>query len=153
MAFNISSTAFEYGARIPLIHTCDGGQISPPLQWDGEPKETVSFALILEDPDASEGTFTHWIIYNLPSDCHQLEKMTTVQKKLDNGAFQGKNDFGSIGYKGPCPPKGEEHRYFFRIYALKKKLHPESIKDGSQFHQILSGLVLDKAEYMGKFKV
>ena len=152
MAFNISSTAFEYGVRIPAVHTCDGGHLSPPLQWEGEPKETVTFALIVEDPDAPEGTFTHWIIYNLPSNCHQLEKKIFIDKNLDNGGIQAKNDFGSTGYKGPCPPKGEEHHYFFRIYALKRKLAPESIRTGVDFLSAIEGLVLDKAEYMGLYK-
>jgi Raf kinase inhibitor-like YbhB/YbcL family protein len=152
MAFNITSTAFEYGVRIPSVHTCDGDHISPPLMWDGEPKETVSFALIVEDPDAPDGTFTHWIIYNLPADCHRLDKMIAIRKNLENGAIQGKNDFGSTGYKGPCPPRGEEHRYFIRIYALKRKLAPESIRTGTEFHSAIEGLVLDKAEYMGRYK-
>lgn len=152
MAFNISSTAFEYGVRIPVIHTCDGDNVSPPLQWDEKPKDTVSFALIVEDPDAPSGTFTHWIIYNLPADCHQLEKMTSVEKKLNNGGIQGKNDFGKTGYGGPCPPRGEEHRYYFRIFALRKKLPPESIRSGTDFHQAINGLILDKAEYMGRYK-
>jgi Raf kinase inhibitor-like YbhB/YbcL family protein len=149
MALNITTTAFEYGAKIPALHSCKGEDMAPPLQWDGEPKETVSFALILEDTDASEGTFTHWIVYNLPAGCHNLDKTAGVRKNLENGAFQGKNDFGKTGYRGPCPPKGEEHHYFFRLYALKKKLPPESIKNGTELHRAINGLVLDQAEYMG----
>jgi Raf kinase inhibitor-like YbhB/YbcL family protein len=151
MKFTISSKAFENGSKIPTECTCDGDDISPDLWWEGEPKETVSFALIMEDPDAPDGTFTHWIVYNLPADCHQLEKIIPIQKNLSNSAIQGKNDFGKIGYRGPCPPKGEEHRYYFRIFAMKKKLPPESIKNGSEFHQAMNGLVLDRAEYMGKY--
>jgi Raf kinase inhibitor-like YbhB/YbcL family protein len=78
--------------------------------------------------------------------------MASVEKHLANGGFQGKNDFGRTGYGGPCPPKGEEHRYFFRIYALKKKLPPESIKNGHDFHKTITGLIIDKAEYMGRYK-
>ncbi len=151
MAFNISSTAFEYGASIPVDHTCDGDDVSPPLRWDGESRETVTFALIMEDPDAPGGTFSHWIVYNLPADCHELEKIIPVQKNLENRAIQAKNDFGKIGYKGPCPPGGEEHRYFFRIFALKKKLPPESINNGTQFYEAVNGFILGKAEYMGKY--
>lgn len=152
MAFNISSTAFEYGYRIPTVHTCEGDDLSPPLQWEGEPKGTGSFALILEDPDAPNGTFTHWIVYNLPSNCHNLEKIIPIQKNMDNGANQGKNDFGKIGYRGPCPPKGGQHRYFFRMFALKKKLPPESISSGADFYKVTKDLVLDKAEYMGVYQ-
>lgn len=151
MAFNISTPAYENGANIPVEHTCEGDDISPPVRWDGEPKGTAYFALIMEDPDAPGGTFTHWIVYNLPPDCHELEKIIPVERHLENNAIQGKNDFGNIGFNGPCPPKGEEHRYFFRIFALKKKLPPESIDSGEQFYQAMNGLILDKAEYMGKY--
>ena len=151
MTFTISSQAFEESHKIPIAHTCDGDNISPPLWWEGAPRETVSFALILEDPDAPDGTFTHWLLYNLPASCHKLEKIIPIQKKLENGAIQAKNDFGKIGYGGPCPPRGEEHRYFFRIFALKKKLPPESIQNGSAFYKAINGLIIDKTEYMGKY--
>jgi Raf kinase inhibitor-like YbhB/YbcL family protein len=84
--------------------------------------------MIMEDPDAPDGTFTHCILYSLPADCHQLKKIIPIQNKLSYGAIQAKNDFGKTGYRGPCPPKGEEHRYYFRFFAMKKKLPPESIK-------------------------
>jgi Raf kinase inhibitor-like YbhB/YbcL family protein len=151
MEFNIYINAFEYGANIPPAHTCDGEDISPLLRWDGEPKGTVSFALIMEDPDSSGGTFTHWIVYNLPANCHELEKIIPVRRHLDNKAIQGKNDFGKIGYRGPCPPGGSEHRYFFRIFALRKKLPPESINSAAEFYRAIDGLVLGKAEYMGRY--
>lgn len=151
MPLTISSKAFEYGASIPIVHTCDGDDLSPPLWWEGAPGGTVTFALIMEDPDAPNDTFTHWIVYNLPADCNELEKIIPIRKKLDNGAIQAKNDFGKIGYGGPCPPKGEEHRYFFRIFALKKKLPPESIHDRKEFHERLKGLILDEAEHMGRY--
>ena len=96
MPFTITSTAFQYGARIPAVHTCDGDNVSPPLRWEGEPRGTVSFALIMEDRDAAGGTFTHWIVYNLPADCHELVKIIPIEKKLKNGAIQGKNDFGKL---------------------------------------------------------
>lgn len=151
MKFTISCKAFENGRTIPVEHTCDGDDISPGIWWEGEPKGTVTYAMIMEDPDAPDGTFTHWIIYNLPADCHNLEKIVPIQKNLDNGAIQGKNDFGKIGYKGPCPPKGEEHRYYFRIFALKKKLPPESIHSGPEFYEVINGLVLGSAEYVGTY--
>jgi len=152
MALTIRTTAFEKGASIPVEHACDGDNTSPPLNWEGEPKGTVTFALIMEDPDSSGGTFAHWIVYNLPADCHGLEKTIPIEKKLDNGAIQGKNDFGKTGYGGPCPPKGEEHRYSFRIFALKKKLPPESANDAESFYEALKGLVLERAEYTGKYR-
>ncbi|TVQ14177.1 MAG: YbhB/YbcL family Raf kinase inhibitor-like protein [Bacteroidetes bacterium] len=151
MAFEIASTAFEYGFPIPVVHTCEGDDLSPLLRWGGEPKNTVTFALIMEDPDAPGGTFCHWIMYNIPADCHELEKIIPIQKNLDNGASQSKNDFGKIGYRGPCPPKGEEHRYFFKIFALRKKLPRESIGDATEFYPAIKDLILDQAEYMGKY--
>jgi Raf kinase inhibitor-like YbhB/YbcL family protein len=151
MAFNIYITAFENGNSIPAVHSCDGDDVSPLIRWDGEPKGTVSFALIMEDPDAPGGTFTHWIVYNLPRDCHELDKTVPVRRHLDNKAIQGKNDFGKIGYRGPCPQGGSEHRYYFRIFALKRKLPPESIDNGTQFYRSIKNLVLDQAEYMGRY--
>lgn len=151
MAFNITTTAFENATTIPIDHTCDGEDLSPRIRWDEEPKGTVSFALIVEDPDAPGGTFCHWIIYNLPPDCHELEKIMPKKKHLDNGAIQAKNDFGKIGYNGPCPPPGTEHRYYFRIFALKKKLPPEGINSIEDFYKAINGLIMEEAEYMGKY--
>lgn len=151
MELNITSTAFEYGSKIPDVHSCKGDDTSPPLSWGGEPSGTETFALIMEDPDAPGGTFTHWIVYNLPKDCHHLEKTIPIQKNLDNGAIQGKNDFGKTGYRGPCPPSGEIHRYTFRIFALKKKLPPESANRAEDFYHALNGLILESAQYEGIF--
>lgn len=152
MALHITTPAFEEGATFPVEHTCDGDNVSPLLRWDGEPKSTVTFALIVEDPDAPGGTFTHWIVYNLPNDCHELEKIIPIEKKLKNGAIQGKNDFGKLGYGGPCPPKGEEHRYIFKLFALRKKLPPESANDRQSFYNSIKNYVLEEASYMGRYK-
>jgi Raf kinase inhibitor-like YbhB/YbcL family protein len=152
MAFNITSTAFEHGAMIPAVHTCDGDNVSPPLRWDEAPKATASFALVMEDTDAPGGIFTHWIMYNIPPDAAHLEKIIPIKKNLKNKAIQGKNDFGKIGYRGPCPPKGGEHRYFFRVFALKKKLPPESANTRDDFYRAIKDLVLEEAEYMGRYK-
>ncbi len=153
MAFNLTTPAFQMGESIPEVHSCKGDDVSPLLRWDGEPEETETFALIMEDPDAPGGTFTHWILYNLPNDCHELEKIIPKETHLENGAIQAKNDFGKVGYGGPCPPEGEEHRYFFRLFALKKKLPPESIHNAEEFYQGVNGLILEKTEYMGKFRM
>lgn len=153
MAFNLTSTAFENGAKIPVKHSCKGEDVPPPLKWDEVPKGTVSFALILEDPDAPGGVFLHWIVYDLPADCRELDGVVPVEKHLKNGAIQGKNDFGKTGYGGPCPPKGETHRYFFRLFALKKKLPPESINRRENFYNAIKNITLGKAEYLGTFKV
>ncbi|MFW5820738.1 MAG: YbhB/YbcL family Raf kinase inhibitor-like protein [Bacteroidota bacterium] len=153
MAFNLTTTAFEQGASIPAVHSCKGDDTSPLLRWDGEPKGTETFALIMEDPDAPGGVFTHWMVYNLPNDCHELEEVIPIENHLENGAIQAKNDFGKIGYRGPCPPEGEEHRYFFKIYALNRKIPRESIKSREDFLEAIDGYILDEAEYMGKFRI
>jgi Raf kinase inhibitor-like YbhB/YbcL family protein len=152
MALQLTSTAFENGVDIPVKHTCDGEDVSPPLRWEGEPDATVSFALIMEDPDAPNGTFTHWIVYNMPPDVHELEEGIPLQVKLSNGGQHASNDFGKKGYGGPCPPKGEEHTYIFRIIALKKKIPPESIQGGEDFYKAVNGLTLGRAEYKGTYR-
>ncbi|MGC9490353.1 MAG: YbhB/YbcL family Raf kinase inhibitor-like protein [Thermovirgaceae bacterium] len=112
MTFIIRSAAFEDGGRIPLEYTCDGKDISPALQWEGEPEDTRSFALVMDDPDAPVGTFSHWILWNIPRETHSIPEGGTT-------GTEGRNGFGRIGYGGPCPPKGHgPHRYFFRIFAL-----------------------------------
>ena len=91
---------------IPSKYTCDGQDISPPLDWGEPPQQTQAFALIMDDPDAPGGIFTHWILFNLPADIHRLGEDIHAQEQLQNGALQGKNDFGRTGYSGPCPPRG-----------------------------------------------
>jgi Raf kinase inhibitor-like YbhB/YbcL family protein len=153
MTFNITTTAYERGAKIPVKYTCQGDNTSPPLRWEYPPKNTTSFALIMEDPDAPGGTFTHWIVYNLPPDCRELEIAAPMEKNLENGAIQGKNDFGKTGYGGPCPPKGELHRYIIRVFALNKKLPPESANKSDGFYSTIEDHILDEASYMGVYKL
>ena len=114
----LTSAAFAYGEKIPVRFTCEGEDVSPPLQWSGAPVDTRSFALICEDPDAPRGTWIHWVLYNLPSGAVELVQGVPPLPELPSGARQGRNDFGKIGYGGPCPPPGKPHRYFFRLYAL-----------------------------------
>jgi Raf kinase inhibitor-like YbhB/YbcL family protein len=122
MAFALRSTAFEAGATIPKTHTCDGRDASPPLRWDQPPPGTRSFALVCEDPDAPAGTWVHWLIYGIPEKTRQLPGGLPGQGSLLDGSAQGKNDFGRLGYGGPCPPRGRAHRYFFRLCALDEPL-------------------------------
>ncbi|MHB0911880.1 MAG: YbhB/YbcL family Raf kinase inhibitor-like protein [Armatimonadota bacterium] len=113
---NLSSNAFAEGGRIPKRYTCDGEGVSPPLSWDGAPFGTKSYALVLEDPDAPRGPFTHWIVWNIP-----LEMLGLEEGGLPSATRQGVNDAGSIGYAPPCPPRGT-HRYVFTLYALDSEL-------------------------------
>jgi Raf kinase inhibitor-like YbhB/YbcL family protein len=112
---SVTSPAFAHGERIPQAHTCEGADTSPPLRWDAGPEGTLSYVLIVDDPDAPRGTFLHWTAWNLNT--NQLEAGATADM------VQGRNDFGNLAYGGPCPPRGHgEHRYQFHVYALDAKL-------------------------------
>lgn len=151
MAFSLSSNAFQNGGDIPNKYTCDGADVPPELSWNNVPNATQSLALIAEDPDAPAGTWTHWVLYDLPPDTPGLEENVPKVDQLPNGARQGRNDFKRIGYGGPCPPPGKPHRYFFRLYALDRKLglKPGATKDEVQ--AATKGHILGEAELMGKF--
>ncbi|ARV60873.1 hypothetical protein BZZ01_21645 [Nostocales cyanobacterium HT-58-2] len=147
----IRSPAFFIGNTIPFKYTCDGENISPPLQWEAPPQGTESFVLIMDDPDAPNRTFTHWIVYNIPADKRELPEGVTQQPKLSNGSFQGENSFGELGFGGPCPPKNGAHRYFFRLFALDRKLDLPARASKQQVLAAMEGHVLDKAELMGRY--
>ncbi len=117
VTMSLTSPAFAEGAAIPLRFTCDGEDRSPPLTWSDPPEGTRALALVMDDPDAPGGVFTHWLVYDLPADARSL-----AEGELPGGGKQGENDFGRIGYGGPCPPRGEQHRYRFAIYALDAPL-------------------------------
>lgn len=117
--FAMTSTAFLDGSAMPVLYTCDGKDISPPLAWSNPPPKTQSYALIVSDPDASTGTFYHWVLYNIPASTRELPENV---KNLPAGTLVGKNDFGKTRYNGPCPPKGSMHHYHFTLYALDSKM-------------------------------
>ena len=114
MSVALKSTAFSEGGEIPRKHTCDGADLSPELTWGGVSPAAHSLALIVDDPDAPQGTWTHWLIWNIPPHHTSLPEGVPTSEVLENGAAQGTNDFNRIGYGGPCPPPGKPHRYFFR---------------------------------------
>ena len=114
----ITSSAFGEGQAIPKRYTCDGENVSPPLAWTGVPSGARAVALVVEDPDAPRGKFTHWLVLDLPPEARSLPEGV---KALPSGAVQGVNDFGKAGYGGPCPPSGR-HRYVFHLYALDSRL-------------------------------
>jgi Raf kinase inhibitor-like YbhB/YbcL family protein len=153
MPFALKSTAFTNGGEIPRKFTCSGENISPALTWIDSPPQTRSFALIVDDPDAPAGTWTHWILWNIPAHSTSLpEGVPTSQEALTGGARQGKNDFGRIGYGGPCPPPGRPHRYFFRVYALGTILDLKSGAARIELESAMNPHVLAQAEWMGLFK-
>jgi Raf kinase inhibitor-like YbhB/YbcL family protein len=114
----ITSPAFQSGQTIPAKYTCEGADISPPLQWSDVPAEAKSLSLICDDPDAPVGTWIHWVFYDLPVTTPELTEKMSTSEKLPNGAKQGMNDFNRVGYGGPCPLPGKPHRYYFKLYAL-----------------------------------
>lgn len=117
MALTLESPAFEDGDEIPVKYTCEGEDIAPPLRWSGAPPETKSFALVCSDPDAPDGIFRHWAVFDLPLDAGQLEE--GFDAASIGQAREAQNDFGKTGYGGPCPPRGHgHHRYHFKLYAL-----------------------------------
>ncbi len=135
---------------IPVKYTCDGDDISPLLHWQGIPDNAKSIALIVDDPDAPGGTFVHWVLYNLPAYVNSLHENVPSEQELENLALQGTNNFGNIGYSGPCPPGGT-HRYYFKVYALDSMLN---IEPGLQKGELLYAMqdhILDEGQIMGKY--
>lgn len=150
--FKIKSSSFLEGGNIPNIYTCESENISPKLIWSGNPEGTKSFVLIVTDPDAPSGTWTHWTIYNIPPESMSLSKNMPKIGGLEDGIKQGENSFKDIGYGGPCPPKGMAHRYYFKLYALDKELDlPGGVKK-IKLLKAMKGHVLGYAKTMGKFK-
>jgi Raf kinase inhibitor-like YbhB/YbcL family protein len=152
MGFALESPQFKADSDIPRRLTCDGEDISPVLRWDGAPAGTRSFCLVTEDPDAPVGTFIHWVLYDLPESARDLPENLPKKKELPNGARQGRNDFGNIGYGGPCPPRGPAHRYYFRLYALDTKLDLPAGASRGELDRAMKGHILAQAELMGRYK-
>ncbi len=140
---NLTSPEFKDNEQIPSKFTCDGYDISPTLNIGELPENTKTLALITDDPDAPTGTFTHWIVWNI--------NPTNTIKEGEKPGIEGKNDFGSNGYKGPCPPSGT-HRYFFRLYALDTVLDLKEEATKSDLKKAMKTHVLAKAELIGTYK-
>jgi Raf kinase inhibitor-like YbhB/YbcL family protein len=151
-AFAITSSAFTTGAEIPIKYTCDGQNVSPPLDWGQVPVGTASFALTVDDPDAPIRAFTHWIVFNLPPDTRGLPEAVPKDGKLANGALQGKNGFGRIGYAGPCPPSGALHHYRFTLYALDTSLDLAASASKEQVLEAMQGHVLAESQLIGIYQ-
>ncbi|MBN1290328.1 MAG: YbhB/YbcL family Raf kinase inhibitor-like protein [Candidatus Latescibacteria bacterium] len=146
----IESTAFDEGGMIPVQYTCDGKNVSPPMQWSEPPEGTQSIALICDDPDAASGDWVHWVIYNIPAASRGLPGNFPLMATLPDGTVQGMTDFRSIGYGGPCPPSGA-HRYYFKIYALDTKLSYPSGITKQQLLKAMEGHILAQGQLMGKY--
>lgn len=151
MSIAVTTTAFSAGGAIPKQYTCDGADTSPELSWSGVPSGIQSFALIADDTDAPVGTWTHWLIWNIPAQSAGLPKGVAKDETLGDGARQGRNGFRLIGYGGPCPPPGKPHRYFFRVYALDAKINLSAGANRDELERSMKGHVLAQGELMGKY--
>jgi Raf kinase inhibitor-like YbhB/YbcL family protein len=140
----LTSGAFRDGEPIPRRHSCDGNDLSPPLAWTDVPGEAESLALLVDDPDAPGGSFTHWIAWGLDAAGGGLGEG-------EAGPAEGRNDFGKAGYGGPCPPPGRPHRYLFRLYALSADPGLEPGANRRAFEQALAGSTLATAELIGTY--
>ncbi len=149
MELRITSPAFKGGARIPLKYTCEGINVSPPLQWNQMSGEVKSVVLIADDPDAPSKTWAHWVLYNLDPQINQLDE--DFSNSVRGGALKGRNDFGNVGYGGPCPPANQVHRYYFRLYALDKRLDVEPGATRDQVLKAMSGSILGQTELIGTY--
>jgi Raf kinase inhibitor-like YbhB/YbcL family protein len=147
----LESSAFVANELIPAKYTCQGQDISPPLSWDSPPIGTKSIALICDDPDAPGKTWAHWVVYNLPPDLVSLPENIPPTKILSSGGLQGINDFGRIGYGGPCPPSGT-HRYFFKLYALDQVLDLQAGATKAQLESVMKNYILGYAELVGLYR-
>ena len=150
-AITVTSGAFGEGEAIPQVHTCDGRDQSPPLAWAGVPEGTKSLVLVMDDPDAPLGTFTHWIVYRIPPEMTGLAGGQPAGAEIPGGMVQGKNDFGIAGYRGPCPPAGE-HRYRFTLYALDMLPDAGGGVDDTALYQLIEGHALASGTLTGTYR-
>jgi len=160
-SFNLETSAFRAGAEIPAKFTCQGADLSPALKWTEPPAGTKYFVLILDDPDAPGGTFTHWIVFGIGQNGRELSEGINPNSKFiqpyqsKGGGEQFTNDFGKQGYNGPCPPPGKAHRYFFHLYAIDSELHFRGtglVQDRKHLEAAMQGHILGTAELMGTYQ-
>jgi len=149
----LKSPSFEHGGIIPVTYTCDGKNISPPLLWNGVPQSAKSLVLIMHDPDAPARDFTHWIVYSIPPTVGGLPRAFPKKAVTSHGIKQGLNDFGFIGYAGPCPPPWDSfHRYRFELYALDYEPNLPAGATKKEVERAIRGHILAKATLEGKYK-
>ena len=140
----LTSPAFEEGGPIPLLHTCDGEDVSPPLAWDEVPDGTAAFVLVTDDPDA--GGFLHWLLTDIPGDARELPEGAG-----DAIGMPGRNDFGRTGWGGPCPPSGQ-HRYIFTLYALSEPITVDGDASADQVREAIAHRVVGEARLTGVYE-
>ncbi|MES2503249.1 MAG: YbhB/YbcL family Raf kinase inhibitor-like protein [Myxococcota bacterium] len=139
----ITSSVFVDGGDIPQEYTCDGVNMMPALEWHNAPAKAKSLALIMDDPDATSGTFAHWVVWNIKSSSKSSAELFTAR--------QGRNSGDKKGYIGPCPPSGK-HRYFFKIYALDKKINLKDTAGKAALEKAMKGHILEEAQLIGMYE-
>ena len=144
--FTVESSAFKAGGPIPKPYTCDGGDSMPSLKIAGLPRGAAALALLVDDPDAPRGVFTHLLAWNLPA------RTDNIEGAFPEGTVLGTNDFGRSGWGGPCPPRGKPHRYRFHVYALRSPLTLAAGASRADFDKALAGNTLGEAMLMGTYQ-
>lgn len=149
----IICSEFKDMEEIPKDYTCDGKDISPPLEISDVPEEAECITIVMDDPDAPGGTFDHWIIWNIPTEIDKIPENVPTDEKVSSlgEAPQGKNGFGEIGYRGPCPPSGPDHEYHFKVYAISEKidLNPGISKD--DLENKMENKIIEKDSIVGTY--
>ena len=145
----VLSAAFAMGAAIPDRYGC--GSHSPALAWGDVPTNTQSLAILCDDPDAPAGDWVHWVVFNLAPETRALPENVARDAQLPGGAIQGLNDYNRNGYDGPCPPPGQRHRYFFKVYALDARLALDAQARKKDLVQAMDGHVLAQGSLWGTF--
>lgn len=140
----VESTAFEEGKKIPKQFTCEGEDVSPPLTIKDIPKNAKSLAIIVDDPDAPNGTFDHWLGWNFPVKDQIIQHV--------RAPVQGRNHFGELRYRGPCPPRGGPHRYYFKVFALDRKLDLTEGSTKFELENAMKDHILARAHIMGIYQ-
>ncbi len=148
----ISSSSFKDGGVVPSKYTCEGEDISPQIGWGELPEGVKSLAFVCDDSDAPGGDFVHWVIFNIPTEIDSLPEGIVAKDTLKFGAIQGMTDFGSVGYGGPCPPRGSVHHYHFKLYGLDKMLEADENATKDELLGKMEGHIVAKGEIVGLFK-
>ncbi len=147
-SITVTSKSFSTNGPIPVDYTCDGKEVSPQITWSAPPERTKSLALVVDDPDASSGAFTHWLLYGISPEA------TSLAEGADASVVGGKlglNDFEAVRYSGPCPPKMQIHRYRFHLYALDVKLDLKEAADRAAVDAALNGHIIGEGTLYGTF--
>ncbi len=147
----VSISAFQEGGDIPAKYTCVGEDINPEIVWSGLPENTASIMVIMYDPDAPVGYFIHWVIFNIPPTFTGIPEGESSREKRATLGVEARNDFGRIGYGGPCPPPGPKHRYYFLVLALDTQLDFKEGEDPVKVIQEASKHVIGYGVTYGRF--